>query len=206
LRLQKEDSNMRKIIALSTITLDGVMQAPGAPQEDESGGFRYGGWAAPFGDEVSGKVMQKQMQPADLLLGRKTFEIFESFWPEHAEYWPSVNEVTKYVLSNTLEKSDWQNCVFLKSVADIERLKRSEGADLRIWGSSKLIQQLLQHDLVDEFWLNIHPLILGNGKKLFDDSAAPTAFTLVECTATPSGVLMANYKRGGEIKMGTVKL
>ena len=195
---------MRKIIVLSTITLDGVMQAPGAPKEDTSGGFTYGGWAAPYDDEASGKVMQKEMQPADLLLGRNTFKIFEAFWPEHAEYWPGVNEVTKYVLSNTLEKSDWQNCVFLKSVTDIEKLKKSEGADLKIWGSSKLIQQLLQHDLVDEFWLNIHPILLGKGKKLFDDSATPAAFTLVESTITPSGVIMVNYKRAGEVRVGTI--
>ena len=197
---------MRKIIVLSTITLDGVMQAPGAPNEDVSGGFKYGGWCAPYGDEVSGKVMQKQMQPADLLLGRKTFEILKAFWPEHVEYWPTVNEVTKYVLSNTLEKSDWENCVFLKSVADIEKLKKSDGADLHIWGSSKLIQELLQRNLVDEFWLNIHPIILGKGKKLFDDSAMSAAFTLVESTTTPSGVIMVNYKKAGEVKMGTVEL
>ncbi len=190
---------MRKIIVLSTITLDGVIQAPGGPKEDPSGGFKYGGWSAPYGDEVSGKVMQKEMQPADLLLGRNTFKIFESFWPEHAEYWPSVNEVTKYVLSSALEKSEWQNCVFLKSFADIEKLKKSDGADLHVWGSSKLIQQLLQQDLVDEFWLNIHPIILGKGKKLFDDRAMPAAFTLVESTTTPSGVIMVNYKRAGEV-------
>jgi dihydrofolate reductase len=195
---------MRKIIALSTITLDGVMQAPGGPTEDPSGGFKYGGWSAPYGDEVSGKVMQKEMQRADLLLGRNTFKIFEGFWPEHAAYWQGVNEVTKYVLSNTLEKSNWQNCVFLKSIADIEKLKRSDGLDLHIWGSGKLVQQLLQHDLVDEFWLNIHPVILGKGKKLFDDSAMPAAFTLVESTTTPSGVIMVNYKRAGEVKVGTI--
>jgi dihydrofolate reductase len=195
---------MRKIIVLSTITLDGVVQAPGGPTEDPSGGFKYGGWSAPYGDEVSGKVMQKEMQRADLLLGRNTFKIFEGFWPEHAAYWPGVNEVTKYVLSNTLVKSDWQNCVFLKSIAEIEKLKRSDGLDLHIWGSSKLVQQLLQHDLVDEFWLNIHPVILGKGKKLFDDSAMPAAFTLVESTTTPSGVIMVNYKRAGEVKVGTI--
>jgi len=150
--------------------------------------------------------MQKQMQPADLLLGRKTFEIFKAFWPNHVDIWPSVNDVTKYVLSNTLEKSDWQNCVFLKSIADIEKLKRSAGADLHIWGSSKLIRELLQRNLVDEFWLNIHPIILGKGKKLFDESAMPAAFTLVESTATPSGVIMAHYKRSGEVRTGEVTL
>jgi len=195
---------MRKIIVLSFITLDGVMQAPGAPGEDTSGGFKYGGWTAPYGDEAAGKVMEKQLTPADLMLGRKTYDIFASYWPEHASQWPGVNEVTKYVLSNTLEKSDWQNTLFLTSVEDIKKLKNSAGADIKIWGSSELVQLLLQHDLVDEFWLNIHPIILGKGKKLFDDSAMPGAFTLIESTATPAGVIMANYKRAGEVKTGTV--
>src|SRR5207237_7538979 len=104
---------MRKIIVLSMITLDGVMQAPGAPEEDTSGGFKYGGWTAHYGDETAGKVMEKQLTPADLLLGRNTFKIFESYWPKHAEQWPGVNEVTKYVLSNTVTKSDWSNVKFL---------------------------------------------------------------------------------------------
>jgi dihydrofolate reductase len=195
---------MRKIIVLSFITLDGVMQAPGGPEEDTSNGFRYGGWTAPYGDEASGKVMEKQMKPADLLLGRKTYEIFASYWPEHAEQWPGVNEVTKYVLSNTMKKSDWENTVFLTGVDEIEKLKNSEGPDLKIWGSSKLVQSLLKHNLVDEFWLNIHPLILGKGKKLFDDSAIPAAYTLTESHVTPAGVIMANYKRAGEVKTGTV--
>lgn len=195
---------MRKIIVLSFITLDGVMQAPGGPEEDPSSDFKYGGWTAPYSDEVSGKVMEKQITPADLLLGRKTFEIFASYWPQHAEHWPGVNEVTKYVLSNTMENSDWNNSVFLKSVEDIEKLKNSAGSDLKIWGSSKLVQLLLKHDLVDEFWLNIHPVILGKGKRLFDDGAVPAAFTLVESTATPKGIIMANYKRAGEVKTGTV--
>ncbi|MBD1387413.1 dihydrofolate reductase family protein [Mucilaginibacter rigui] len=195
---------MRKIIVLSFITLDGVMQAPGGPEEDPSGGFKYGGWTAPYGDEASGKAMQKQLEPADLLLGRKTFDIFESYWPRHAEHWPGVNEVAKYVLSNTVEKSDWNNCIFLTGVEDIKKLKRSEGSDLKIWGSSELVQLLLKHDLVDEFWLNIHPVVLGKGKRLFDDSAAPAAFTIAESTVTPSGVILVNYKKAGEVKTGTV--
>ena len=195
---------MRKIIVLSFITLDGVVQAPGGPEEDPSDGFKYGGWSAPYSDEVSGKVMQKQMERADLLLGRKTFEIFAGYWPQHADYWPGVNEVTKYAFSNTIKKSDWQNVVFLTSVADIEKLKNSDGGDIKIWGSSKLVQLLLKHDLVDEFWLNIHPVILGRGKKLFGDDAMPTAFELVESHSTPTGLIMANYKRGGEVKTGTV--
>jgi len=180
------------------------MQAPGGPEEDTSGGFKYGGWTAPYSDEVSGKVMQKQMEPADLLLGRKTFEIFASYWPEHEDIWPGINDVTKYVFSNTMEKSGWKNSVFLKSLADIEKLKSSKGPDLKIWGSSKLVQLLLKKDLVDELWLNIHPLTLGEGKKLFDDSAIPAAFTLIDNTVTPGGVIMANYKRAGKVKTGTV--
>jgi dihydrofolate reductase len=195
---------MRKIIVLTFITLDGVMQAPGGPEEDASGGFQYGGWTAPYGDEVSGKVMQKQMEPADLLLGRKTFEIFASYWPERADYWPGINEVTKYVLSNTMDQSDWNNTKFLTSVADIEKLKNSAGGDIKIWGSSELVKLLLKHDLVDELWLNIYPLLLGKGKKRFDDYAVPAAFTLSESTITPEGVIMANYKRAGKVKTGTV--
>jgi dihydrofolate reductase len=200
---------MRKITVLSFITLDGVMQAPGAPEEDTSGDFKYGGWTAPYSDEVSAKVMQKQMEPADLLLGRKTFEIFANYWPDHADYWPGINDVTKYALSNTITNSDaiavkWKNSVILESVADIEKLKNSEGADIKIWGSSELVQLLVMHDLVDEFWLNIYPVLLGKGKKLFGNDAMPAAFTLVESTVTSDGVIMANYKRAGEVKTGTV--
>src|SRR5437588_7485631 len=170
---------MRKITVLSMITLDGILQGPGGPDEDTSGGFEYGGWSAPYGDEVSGKVMEKLMKPADLLLGRKTFEIFASYWPEHTDYWPGINDVTKYVLSSTMNKSDWNASVFLNSLADIEKLKNSEGSDIKVWGSGKLVQLLLKHDLVDELWLIIHPLTLGEGKKLFDNGPIPAAFTLI---------------------------
>ena len=195
---------MRKIIVLTFITLDGVMQAPGGPEEDTAGGFQYGGWVAPYVDEVSGKVMQKQMEPTDILLGRKTFEIFSSYWPQHAEQWPGINEVTKYVMSRTMEKSDWKNSVFLKSVADIENLKNSKGSDIKVWGSGNLVQTLLENDLVDELWLKIYPLTLGKGKKLFENGAIPAAFTLIESTATPAGVIVANYKRAGKVKTGTI--
>ena len=190
---------MRKIIVLSFISLDGVMQAPGGPEEDPSEDFKYGGWTAPYDDETSAQFMKKQMEPADLLLGRKTFDIFESYWPEHADYWPGVNEVAKYVLSTTRNESDWNNSSFLTSVADIEKLKNSEGADLKIWGSSKLVHLLLNHDLVDEFWLNIYPVVLGKGKRLFDDGAIPSAFELADNFITPKGVFMANYKKAGEV-------
>jgi dihydrofolate reductase len=197
---------MRKIIILSFTTLDGVLQAPGAPEEDPSGDFKYGGWSAPYADELSGKIFQKQMEPADLLLGRKTFEIFANYWPKHANHWPGINEVTKYVLSNTMKKSEWQNSVFLTSVADIEKLKNTKGSDLKVWGSGKLTQLLLKHDLVDELWLKIYPLTLGQGKKLFDEGTIPAAFTLTESAVTPRGIIFANYKRAGEVKTGTIEV
>ena len=186
------------------ITLDGVMQAPGGPAEDTSGGFKYGGWTASYGDEVFSKVLEKQMQPADLLLGRKTFEIWANYWPEHADGWPGINDVTKYVMSKTMKKSDWKNSVFIKSLSDIKKLKNSKGSDIQVWGSGKLIQTLLAADLVDELWLKIFPLTLGPGKKLFADGTIPAAFTLTESLVTPSGVIIANYKRAGKVKTGTV--
>ena len=191
------------------ITLDGVMQAPGGPEEDTSGGFKYGGWTATYSDEVYNEVLKKELKSADYLLGRKTYEIWAGYWPQHADFWPSINDGTKYVFSKTLKKSDpivtgWKNSVVLESVADIEKVKKSEGSDIQVWGSSKLIQLLLKNDLVDEVWLKIHPLTLGQGKKLFDDGPIPAAFTLVESTVTPSGVIVANYKRAGKVKTGNV--
>ena len=187
------------------ITLDGVMQAPGGPKEDTSSGFKYGGWTAPYGDEVYGKAVQKELkQPADYLLGRKTFKIWAAYWPDHADFWPGINEGTKYVLSKTMKKSDWKNSVFLKSVADIKKVKNSKGSDIQVWGSSELIHLLLKNDLVDELWLKIHPLTLGKGKKLFDNGTIPAAFTLTGSTITPKGVILVNYKRAGKVKTGNV--
>ncbi len=197
---------MRKIIIISMITLDGVMQAPGGPEEDTSGGFKYGGWTAPYGDEVSSKILEKQLRPADYLLGRKTFEIWAPYWPAHADFWPGINEGTKYVLSKTMDKSDWKNTVFIKSLADIEKLKNTNGSDIQVWGSGRLIQLLLENNLVDELFLKIFPLTLGQGKKLFEDGTMPAAFTLLESTITPSGVIMANYTRAGKVKTGTIEV
>lgn len=190
------------------ITLDGVMQAPGGPQEDTSGGFKYGGWTASYNDELFGKIMQEELKPADYLLGRKTFDIFSAYWPEHADFWPGINDGTKYVLS---EKSDpeaigWKNTVALKTVADIQKLKHSEGGDIQVWGSSELVHLLLEHDLADELRLKIYPLILGKGKKLFENNAMPAAFTLTGSQVTSKGVIIASYKREGEIKTGNVEL
>lgn len=195
---------MRKIIVLSFITLDGVMQAPGGPGEDTSGRFKYGGWVTPYFDEASGKVMEKQMKSADLLLGRKTFKIFASYWPEHADFWPGINDVTKYVVSRTMKKSDWKNSVFLKRLADIKKIKNSKGSDIQVHGSGELIQLLLKNDLVDELWLKIFPVTLGKGKKLFDKGTIPAAFALTASSVTPSGVIIANYKRAGKVRTGTI--
>jgi len=200
---------MRKIIVLTFITLDGVMQAPGGPKEDASGGFKYGGWTAPYGDEEFGKVMQKELQPADYLLGRKTFEMWAGYWPEHGDFWPGINEGTKYVFSKSMKKSDpivtgWKNSVVIKKLADIKKLKNSKGSDIQVWGSSELVQLLLKNDFVDELRLKIHPLTLGKGKKLFDNGTIPAAFTLIESIVTSKGVIIVNYKRAGKVKTGTV--
>jgi len=192
------------------ITLDGVMQAPGGPKEDTSGVFKYGGWTAPYGDEVYSKVVQEELkQPTDYLLGRKTFEIWAGYWPEHGDFWPRINEGMKYVFSKSLKKSDplvngWKNSVLIKNLADIKKLKNSKGSDIQVWGSSKLIQLLLKNDLVDELRLKIHPLTLGKGKKLFDNGTIPAAFTLTESIITSSGAIIASYKRAGKVKTGTV--
>jgi dihydrofolate reductase len=195
---------MRKITVLSMITLDGVIQSPGSREEDTSGGFEYGGWTAPFGDEVSRGIMQRLLQPADLLLGRKTFDIWENYWPHHTAFWPTVNTVTKYVLSTTRTRSDWENTVFLHSRSDIENLKKSDGADIQVWGSGELIQLLLKHDLVDELWLITYPVTLGKGKKLFAGGAIPAKFALIESAVTPTGLIFANLERAGEVETGNV--
>lgn len=195
---------MRKITVLSMISLDGVMQAPGGPEEDTSGGFKYGGWTAPYGDEVGAKLLEQDLQPADYLLGRETFGLWENYWPQHADFWPAIQSGTKYVISSTRDSSDWQNSVFIKTAKDIRNVKKAEGPDIQVWGSSELIQLLLQHDLVDELRLRIYPLTLGQGKKLFAYGARPAAFTLVDSSVTSTGVIFANYTRAGEVKTGTV--
>ena len=195
---------MRKITVLSMISLDGVLQGPGGPEEDTSGGFKYGGWTASYFDEAFENAMEKELKPADYLLGRKTFAIWADYWPKHGDFWPAINEGTKYVLSTTMEKSDWQRSVFLKNLADIKKLKDSNGSDIQVWGSSELIHLLLKNDLVDELRIKIYPLTLGEGKKLFDGGAIPAAFTLTESTVTSKGVIIANYKRAGKVETGTV--
>ena len=186
------------------ITLDGVMQAPGAPNEDTAGGFKYGGWTAPYAEANGSEFFEKNMQPAEYLLGRKTFEIFAGYWPKHADVWPGINNGMKYVMTDTLGKTDWKNTTFIKSLEEILTLKNTDGPDLQVWGSGQLIQLLLKNDLVDELRLVTYPLTLGQGKKLFAEGTIPAAFALTWSSVTPNGVIMTNYKRAGEIKTGTV--
>jgi dihydrofolate reductase len=198
---------MRKVIVLEFITLDGVIQAGGGPDEDTSGGFKYGGWQTPYSDDVLGTVMKKQMgMPFDLLLGRKTFEIWEPYWPKHADIWPGASTATKYVASNTITSSEWQPSVFLGGdIAEkVSQLKQQEGPDLHVYGSANLVQTLMKHDLVDEFWLKIYPLTLGSGKRLFVDGTIPAAFKVTESQVSSTGIILVNYKRAGAVTTNSV--
>ncbi|HSX25076.1 MAG TPA: dihydrofolate reductase family protein [Candidatus Andersenbacteria bacterium] len=198
---------MRKILVLEFITLDGVMQAPGGPDEDTSGGFKFGGWTAPYFDDFAGKVMGEQMkQPFSLLLGKTTYDIFASYWPHHADAWPGINDVQKYVVSDVLFESTWENSIVVTGnvVEEIKKIKEGEGPDMQVYGSANLAQTLMKNDLVDELWLKIFPITLGSGKRLFAEGTIPAAFTLTDSKVSPSGVIFANYKRSGEVKTGTV--
>ena len=193
---------MRKIIVLEHISLDGVIQAPGGPEEDTSGGFALGGWIGPYADKIVGTALRKQMNSSfDLLLGRKTFDIWEPYWPKHADAWPGASTATKYIASNTLTSSEWQPSVFLNGdVAEkVAKLKEQTGPDLHVWGSGQLLQTLIKHDLVDTFWLMIYPITLGSGKRLFDDGTLPAAFKLTESIVGSNGVIVVNYERAGAI-------
>ena len=196
---------MRKIVVLEHISLDGVIQAPGGPEEDTSGGFVHGGWVSQHSDAVLGKLLRRQMNlPFDLLLGRKTFEIWEPYWPNHGDIWPGANTATKYVASNTRTSSDWQTAVFLSgNVAEqIAQIKQQPGPDLHVWGSGDLIQTLMTHDLVDLFWLMIYPVTLGSGKRLFATGTIPATFQVTESEVTPNGVIVVNYERSGTVTTG----
>ncbi len=197
---------MRKVIVISHISLDGVLQAMGGPDEDTSGGFAYGGWVAPYSDEVLGAVIRSEMNlPFDLLIGRITFDIWAPYWPQHADIWPGVNTATKYVASNTMTSHEWQPTVFLGGdiAEQISQIKQQPGPDLHVYGSGNLIQTLMQHDLVDAFWLKIYPLTLGRGKRLFVDGTIPAAFTVTYSKVSPKGVIIVNYERVGAIKTGS---
>ncbi len=196
---------MRKIIAVEFITLDGVMQAPGGSKEDTAEGFKYGGWMGSYFDEVGGKEMEIQMKETSaLLLGRKTYDIFAGYWPDHTESWPQINKVPKYVMSKTLKNPTWENTEVIKDINTLKELKKSTGPDLQVYGSAKLMQSLMEHDLVDEFWLKIFPITLGTGKRLFEKGTIPAAFKLFKSKVTPSGIFIAYYKRAGDVKTADI--
>jgi dihydrofolate reductase len=198
---------MRRITVLEHITLDGVIQGGGGPEEDTSNGFAYGGWCAPFDDDVIGAEVKKMLDlPIDLLLGRKTFDIWKEFWPQHGDIWPHVNTATKYVASNTMTSAEWQPSVFLNGdvTKKVAELKQGEGPDLHIWGSGNLLQTLMKHDLIDNFWLMIYPITLGQGKKLFADGTIPARFKVTQTTVGSTGVILVNYERNGAVQTGTI--
>lgn len=199
---------MRKLIVLEHISLDGVIQAPGGPEEDTSGGFVHGGWIAPHSDDVLGTALKKRMNmPFDLLLGRKTFDIWAPYWPQHGDAWPGVNTATKYVASNTLTASAWQPSVFLGGdIAEkVAKIKQQPGPDLNVWGSGDLLQTLLKHDLVDVFWLMIYPVTLGGGKRLFADGTLPAAFRVTDSQVSSKGVIVMTYERAGAVISGSIE-
>jgi dihydrofolate reductase len=201
---------MRKLIVLSFISLDGVMQAPGGPEEDPTGGFKYGGWVAGYFDDFLGKVMVEQMsRPFDLLLGRKTYEIFAAHWPyvktDEDPIAAGINKAKKYVASKTLKTLDWRNSELIKGdvAKEVKKLKEQDGPEIQVHGSGNLIQTLLKHDLVDELWLKIFPITLGMGKRLFAEGTIPVGFKLLESEISPGGVIVASYARAGEVKTGS---
>lgn len=193
---------MSKIYVLEFITLDGVIQAPGGSKENAAEGFKYGGWMGSlFEGKVGGLEMEHQMKATDaLLLGRKTYDIWAQFWPTHTETWPQVNKITKYVVSKTLKNPTWENTEVLKDIEELKKLKNASGPDLQVYGSANLVQTLMKHDLVDEFWLKTFPITLGTGKRLFDNGAMPFAFRLIDSKITPTGVIFAKYQRAGKVK------
>lgn len=203
---------MRKIIVQEFITLDGVMQAPGGPEEDVSSDFKYGGWTAPYlaeADDSAGDFMKKWMESTDILLGQTTFELFADYWPKHSDMWPGIMDVTKYVVSDTLSQADidamgWNNSALLKNVDDIKKLRDSDGAAIKVHGSGNLAQTLFKHNLVDELCLMTFPITLGTGKRLFGEGTLPVAYAMTDSLATSNGVIFAYYKRAGEVKTGTV--
>jgi dihydrofolate reductase len=199
---------MRKIIAIEFVTLDGVIQAVGGPDEDPSNGFAYGGWLAPYTDDAVGAVMQQQMNlPFDLLLGRKTFDIWAAHWPQHSDAWPKVNTATKYVASHTMTSHAWQPSVFLNGdVAEqVAQLKQQPGPNLHVYGSAALLQTLFKHDLVDALWLKIFPITLGSGKRLFANGTIPAAFKVIDSRVTPKGIIIVNYERAGDVMTGRIE-
>jgi dihydrofolate reductase len=201
---------MRKLVASTFITLDGVMQAPGGPEEDPTGGFTHGGWSFNYWDDMMGQVMGQAMAtPYDLLLGRRTYEIFAAHWP-HAGDAPaaaSLNAAHKYVASRTLDHTTWGPATLIRDVpAEVANLKAQDGVEIQVHGSSDLLQTLLKHDLVDELRMWTFPVLLGGGKRLFGDGIAPGNLKLVDSTVSTTGVIIATYQRAGAIEYGSFAL
>jgi dihydrofolate reductase len=202
---------MRPLFVNTFVTLDGVMQAPGGPEEDPAGGFDHGGWSVGYWDDAMGERMGEVMgKPFDLLLGRKTYEIFAAHWP-HVPDEPGAKELNsarKYVASRTLDTVEWENSTLLEGDVPgaVAKLKQEEGPEIQVHGSGDLIQTLLEHDLVDKFGLMIFPVVLGTGKRLFGDGAVPAGLVLTESNTSMTGVVMATYKREGDIKYGSFAL
>ena len=199
---------MRKLIATTFLTLDGVMQAPGGPDEDESSGFAYGGWSVNYWDEGMGKVMDGIMgKPFDLVLGRKTYEIFAAYWPDASleQGGKPLNDATKYVASRTLKSLDWGPSVLLEGDAGdaVAALKQEDGPELQVHGSGNFLQTLLRHNLIDEFYLWTFPVLVGSGKRLFDDGTVPSGLKLVDTTVSTTGVVIGTYVPAGELKTGS---
>jgi dihydrofolate reductase len=202
---------MRRLVVTTFVTLDGVMQAPGGPEEDPTGGFTHGGWSVNYWDDFMGQQMDEAMStPSDLLLGRKTYEIFAAHWP-HVTDDPmaeKLNSATKYVASTTLDKAEWENSTLIDGdVAEqVARLKEEAGPELQVHGSGQLIQTLLRHGLVDEYRLWIFPVVLGSGKRIFADGTIPAGLKLTDTKTSTTGVIIARYERAGEIDYGSFAL
>jgi dihydrofolate reductase len=195
---------MRKIIAITQVTLDGVMQAPGGPEEDPSNGFTHGGWAMPFVDKAAKQVIGETIAGEfDLLLGRRTYQIFAGYWPNQGDnpIAKAFNKATKYVVTRTLDQLDWKTSQRISGnvVDELRRLKASDGPTLHIWGSSELLQTLIAADLVDEYRLWVFPVVLGEGKRLFESGVPPRGLSLVATSSTPSGVLLNTYRPAGPL-------
>lgn len=203
---------MRKLVVLSFITLDGIMQAPGGPGEDESGGFKYGGWSVPYFDDAMGTVMGEQMgHPVDLLLGRKTYDIFAAHWPHVGDEDPGarvINRAKKYVVSHRPVSLDWKVTIPITGdvVEKIRQLKKEDGPEIQVHGSGNLIQTLLKNDLVDELWIKTFPVTIGSGKRLFGEGTMPAGFTLKDGRISSTGVVFGSYARAGEVKQGSFAL
>ena len=197
----------RKLVVSEFLTLDGVMQGPGLADEDTEGGFKHGGWQQPYLDEVFMRAVGDTIAAADaLLLGRKTYDIFARYWPTAKDpLADTMNKFKKYVASTTRNRLDWQNSVLIRGDVgpEIARLKQDNGKDLLVFGSGTLVQTLLRYDLIDELLLVIHPLMLGTGKRLFDDGTIPSALRLTDSKVSTTGVTLGTYKPAGEVKLGS---